>query len=81
MIASQKILKVGNSYAVTIPKGYVIARKWASGQNVYVEADPQVDLVQIRSTHAPSSLTPEFKKWLDEVSNKYEDTIKELAKR
>lgn len=77
----QAVIKVGNSLAVTVPRQFVKSRKLRAGQKVFVEADSELDLVQIRTQSGPSSLTTEFKQWLDEVSSKYEDTIKELAKR
>lgn len=78
----QTVIKVGNSLAVTLPRQFAKARKLHAGQKVFVEADPELDLVQVRTkSEATSALTPEFKKWLDEISVKYEKIIKELAKR
>ncbi len=78
----QKVIKVGNSLAVTLPRQFAKARKISAGQKVFVEADPELDIVQISTKgESNSALTPEFKKWLDEISEKHENTIKELAKR
>ncbi|MBI2268565.1 MAG: AbrB/MazE/SpoVT family DNA-binding domain-containing protein [Candidatus Blackburnbacteria bacterium] len=77
----QTVIKVGNSLAVTVPRHFVKGRKLRPGQKVFVEADPELDLVQIRTRSRISSLTGEFKEWLDEVSKKYESAIKELAKK
>lgn len=75
-------MKVGNSLAVTLPKRFVKGRKVKAGQKIFVEDDVELGLVQIRAKNAKKlSLTPEFKEWLDGVSVKYEDLIKELAKR
>lgn len=78
----QTVIRVGNSLAITVPKPFVRARKLRAGQKIYVEANAELDLVQVRtkSDHF-SSLTPEFKQWLDGISLKYERAIKELAKR
>ncbi len=78
----QTVIQVGNSLAVTLPRHFVKSRKVKPGQKVFVEADSEIDLVQVRTKSAPvSSLTPEFKKWLDEFTKEHEDVIKELAKR
>lgn len=78
----QKVLRVGNSLAVTLPNDFVKARKIKAGQNIFVETDADLDLIQIRTkAGSKSALTPEFKEWLDDISKKYEDVIKELAKR
>lgn len=76
----QTVIQVGNSLAVTIPRAFVKASKIKAGQKVFVEADPDLELVQMRVKNgATVSLTPEFKQWLDEVTTKHAKTIKELA--
>lgn len=78
----QKVIKVGNSLAVTLPRHFVKARHVKSGQKVFVEADADLDLVQVQTkSRTPLKLTPEFKEWLDSVSRRYASTIKELARR
>lgn len=78
----QTIMQVGNSLAVTLPKNFVKARKLKAGQKVFVDADPSVDLLQVRTNGKTSSaLTPEFKQWLDKITKKYGNTIRELAKK
>lgn len=78
----QTVIKVGNSLAVTLPRHFVKGRKVKAGQRVFVDADTNVDVVQIRTKrNSVSSLTPEFKQWLDEMTEKYADVMRELAKR
>lgn len=78
----QTIMQVGNSLAVTLPKHFVKARKLKAGQKVFVDADPSVDTLQVRTNGKTfSSLTPEFKEWLDKVTKEHADVLKELAKR
>lgn len=68
--------------AVTLPKPFVKSSKVKAGQKVHVEADSDLNLVQIRTKgNGAPSLTPEFKEWLDRVTRENEDLIKELAKR
>lgn len=67
---------------MTLPKSFVKARKVKPGQPVFVESDADLDVVQIRTKgNGISSITPEFKQWLDRVTRENEDLIKELAKR
>lgn len=78
----QKVIKVGNSLAVTLPRHFIKERRIKPGQMVFVEADADLDLMQIKTKNGKVlSLTPEFKQWLDQVSTKYEKTIKELANK
>lgn len=78
----QTVIKVGNSLAVTLPKHYVNARKLKAGQKIFVDADAKADKVEIYTKKTSvSALTPEFKQWLDEMTEKYSDVMKELAKR
>ncbi len=78
----QTVLKVGNSYAVTLPKSFVKEAGIKPGQKVFVDADPSLQVVQIRTTQSQfPGLTTEFKEWLDEVSKKHTGLIRELARR
>jgi putative addiction module antidote len=79
---TQKIIQVGNSLAVTLPSSFVKSNKIKAGQEVFVYADPDLATIEIKTNEgAFSSLTPEFKDWLDSVGKKYKDVIQELAKR
>ncbi len=75
-------MRVGNSLAVTLPKRFINGRKLKAGQKVFVEDDADLGVVQIHTSNGNKlSLTPEFKEWLDEVSTKHENLIRELAKK
>lgn len=81
---AQKIIKVGNSYAVTIPRDFVEQTKWETGQQVVVEQDIESEVLTIQSKKAPLSkgtLTPEFLSWLKKFNAKYKDALAELAKK
>lgn len=82
-MALQKIIKVGNSVAVTLPAEYVKKKKIRPGDRVMVETADYADMVLIRPKLSTDkiTLTPEFFEWLEGISNKYEKTIKELAHR
>jgi putative addiction module antidote len=77
----QKIIKVGNSLAVTLPAEFVKEANIQAGEEFVVECNPShktVYMTQPKAKHNPK-LTPEFYDWLDEISTKYKDAIKELA--
>jgi antitoxin component of MazEF toxin-antitoxin module len=76
----QKVLQVGNSLAVTLPAGFVRERKIRPGQNVFVDLDLDYDMVRVAtSKKTVSSVTPEFKDWLDKFNKKYKKALTELA--
>lgn len=78
----QKVIKVGNSLAVTIPKSYADTVQLKAGQKVFVDTDVDLDLLQVRTKGGTATnLTPEFKDWLDKTSNNHSQTIKELANK
>ena len=77
----QKIIKVGNSLAITIPASFVKEGNLAVGDELIVESTPQYGMMLLKKPeHADKAyLSPEFFDWLNDVSIKYEDVIKELA--
>lgn len=79
----QKIIKVGNSAAITIPKEFLKEAKMKVGDEVVVEENAQNKILLIKPKNRVDSpsLTPEFFSWLDEVSKKYKEVIVELANR
>lgn len=79
----QKIIQVGNSLAITIPKDFARQINLQAGEMIAVETDiaSRTLLVKPKKEADKTSLTPEFFEWLGRISTKYEGTIKELAKR
>ena len=79
----QKIIQVGNSLAVTIPKDFAQKARFRRGDEVAVEADvaSKTFLVKPKQFVDKTSLTPEFFEWLDEISTKYRKAIVELAQK
>jgi len=71
----QKIIKVGNSYAVTIPKQTVNKNNLEVGQEVEVSIRP------ITVSPPESNLNPEFFSWLKGFNARYKDALTELAKK
>lgn len=77
----QKIIQVGNSLAVTIPREFVKGRKLKAGEYISVDADSDMDMVIIRKNHkAMANLTPEFKKWLYDFTEEHNEALGKLAK-
>ncbi|OGG01645.1 hypothetical protein A2W14_07145 [Candidatus Gottesmanbacteria bacterium RBG_16_37_8] len=78
----QKIIKVGNSAALTLPKNFLIQSGLRVGEEMSVETNIKAKMVLAKPVNQKPkmSLTPEFFDWLDRISQKYENTIKELAK-
>lgn len=78
----QKIIQVGNSLAVVLPKPFVQKARFKAGEEVQVETNETIRAVYIRpkSAKGDPALTPEFKAWLDEVVEKERDIIAALAK-
>lgn len=81
----QKIIQVGNSYAITIPKDFVREAKLKSGQKMRVDVDIDSETLSVQPMERPSlqkgSLTPEFLSWLKKFNARYKDALKELAKK
>lgn len=78
----QTVMQVGNSLAVTLPKQFVNGKKLKAGQKVLVDADLDLSMVQIRTKNSKAStVTPEFKKWLDGFNARYKTALTQLAKK
>jgi len=78
----QKIIKVGNSLAVTLPASFVRDSNLKMGDELVVETAPVYQTMVIRSKKMAnnSKLSPEFFDWLDKFTKKNYDLLKELAK-
>ncbi|PIV09984.1 hypothetical protein COY59_03195 [Candidatus Gottesmanbacteria bacterium CG_4_10_14_0_8_um_filter_37_24] len=79
----QKIIKVGNSAAVTLPASFIREGNLKIGDEVLVETMPRYQAALIKPKKADKilRLSPEFFSWLDRISREYEEVIKELANR
>lgn len=79
---TQKIIKVGNSFAVTIPKSFVNEVGFKAGDQVDVESDKDLKLLIVKPSGSPlkTKITPEFKAWLDDFNRKNKKALQELAR-
>jgi len=80
---TQKIIKVGNSYAFTIPKSFMKKAGFKAGDEVYVQQNPEHKtlLITARSNKSKMKLSPELFSWLDKIESNYSQAIKSLAKK
>lgn len=79
----QKIIKVGNSLAITLPASFVKEGNIKAGAEVIVEQNAQYQTLYVKPATAKntkSKLTPEFFDWLDQFTKKNHKLLKELAK-
>ena len=70
----QKIIRVGNSAAVTIPQSIIKEKKLRVGDEVQVDVEP------VRKTKG-TTLTPEFIKWVDKYIENNRPALEDLASR
>lgn len=77
----QKIIKVGNSFAITIPKSFINETGFKSGDEVEVESDKDLKLmiVKAKGSDLQTKITPEFKNWLDNFVKSNKKALQELA--
>ncbi len=86
---TQVVFQAGNSSVVAIPKHLMKDLKFKKGQKVTVDKSPDGETIMIKkadkknvkaeSTKNKTSLTPEFKKWLDNFMIEYKPILKKLA--
>jgi len=79
----KKIIKVGNSAAVMLPASFVKEGNLKIGDEVIVEtmARYQTAMIKPKKNKKTLNLSPEFFYWLEKVNKKYEELLKELAKK
>jgi len=79
----QKIIKVGNSLAFTIPKSFIDQTKFKAGDELYIQQDPsnKTILITDKKNASRMKLTPDLFNWIQKIEKKYSIAIKELANR
>lgn len=77
----QKVIQVGNSLGVVIPKDMAKKTGLKAGSNVYVQKDPNGPSIVINSNTPvfDSSITPDFLRIVSNINKKYGPALKELA--
>ena len=74
----QKIIKVGNSAAIIIPKHVMMEKGLAVGDTVAFRLEDRATDEQGYHSDRPT-LTPEFKEWLDQFMKDYKPILDDLA--
>jgi len=79
----QKIIKIGNSTGVIIPKALLNQIGLETGQEVLIEQDLTTNALIIvkKGTKIKRSITPEFIDILERVNKQYGSVLRELAER
>lgn len=77
----QKIVRIGNSIGVIIPKDIAKKSGIKAGSKVYVDKDPNGSSIIINkdATALSSSITPDFLKIVNNVHKKYGPALRRLA--
>ena len=81
---TQKIIQIGNSTGIIIPKALLEKLGLKPGEEVVVEENTTMKAVTITKKGQKatlSSITPEFLAILDKVNKNYGAALKELAER
>lgn len=68
---TQKIIKVGNSAAVTIPRSFMKEAGWRVGDKVVVKGNSKKGMLLIQK---------ELRQWLDKITDEHKDLLEELAR-
>lgn len=79
----QKIINVGNSTAIIIPREFLNESGLKIGDEMIIEMNTKRQLLLIKpKSYLPKvSLTPEFFEWLDNFTKEYQPILKKLASR
>lgn len=79
----QKIIQVGNSLAVTIPKSFAVSLGWKAGEKVLVTEEVDLETIKIQQPKilVKNGITPEFYNWLKKFNIEYKSVLEELAKK
>ena len=78
----QKVIKVGNSAAVTIPKTFLNGVKIKTGDQVYVELDEATETIIVSSKQKPfQGLSPDIGRWTKKFIENNRQALEVLAKK
>ncbi len=79
----QKIIQVGNSLAITIPKQFISESGLRAGDLMFVQPDSATKTLVVTDEANASSvrLNPQLFSWLKTIEETYGPAIKALAKQ
>jgi len=81
-----KIIKVGNSAAITLSKSLLEQAGLQVGQEVMVVRDAEtnnfiIEPISKKKVPSPHPITPEFLNWLGDFNKRHKKALTELAKK
>lgn len=78
----QKVIKVGNSLAVTMPKDFLNVSKIQAGDKVYVDVDKSTDVMVVSTKENPlKGVSPDIAHWTAKFITNNRQTLEELANK
>jgi len=78
----QKVIKVGNSAAVTLPKEILMQSKLSSGDKVHVTLDEVTGVIIVSGSENPfKGLSPDIAAWTKNFIAKNRAALEELANK
>lgn len=78
---AQKIIKIGKSVGITLPKDILRELDVTHGDSVVLEVDKKRKGVLVRSVKKNLKVKQELMDWTDNFIEKYRPALKELAKK
>ena len=81
---TQKIIQIGNSTGIIIPKAVLELLGVQTGSEVHLESDASTNTVTLQNAQnagKKSSISPHFLSVLDKVNREYSGALKELAQK
>ncbi|KKW17472.1 hypothetical protein A3C86_02040 [Candidatus Kaiserbacteria bacterium RIFCSPHIGHO2_02_FULL_49_16] len=78
---SQKVIVIGNSLAVTIPKESARELRIGAGDRVEVHVDSERKIVSFRATEKISSAEQKIAKMTANFMRRYDKDLRELARK
>lgn len=77
----QKVIRVGNSLALTIPQEAIQRYHLQAGDEVVSKTSPIGIFYEPTILMKKKAISPEFKRWLQTFKKKYGSALRELAKK
>ncbi len=78
---TQKIIRIGNSGGMLFPSEFLKQSGFSIGDEIAVEFNPETKTFygKPKELADKTTLTPEFKEWLDDIMVEYEPILRKLA--
>lgn len=79
----QKVIQVGNSLALTIPKSFADKANFKAGDEIFVQQEPDTKTLIITTKDQAKKMMfgPDLFAWLNAIEKKYATAIKDLAQK